>query len=90
MSDFLACFFERNSVPCMCKGKKEDIMKIFKWNIDKTEGSFGCKLNKVIPNRVVSYKTLSGEQIVIKSSKIRKKQKLNVCNGRVVGKFDLT
>ena len=64
-------------------------MKILKWNIDKEEGSLSCKVNRAIPNRVVSYKTLAGEQITVKSSAIRKKQKLNVCNGRVIGNFDL-
>ncbi|MBO5997576.1 MAG: hypothetical protein J6P93_03525 [Alphaproteobacteria bacterium] len=63
-------------------------MKILKWNIDKKEGSFGCKVNKAVPNRLISYKTLSGEQIVMKSSEIRKKQKLAVCNGLVVKEFN--
>ena len=63
-------------------------MKILKWNIDKKEGSLGCKLNKAVPNRVVSYKTLSGEQIVMKSSDIRKKQRFAVCHGHVVDRSD--
>ena len=63
-------------------------MKILKWNIDKQEGALGYKLNKAVPNRIVSYKTLNGEQVVVKSSEIRKKQKFNVCNGHVVREFD--
>lgn len=63
-------------------------MKILKWNIDKQEGALKYKVNKAVPNRIVSYKTLSGEQVVVKSSEIRKKQKFNVCNGHVVREFD--
>ena len=63
-------------------------MKILKWNIDKQEGALKYKVNKAVPNRIVSYKTLSGEQVVVKSSEIRKKQKFNVCNGHVVKEFD--
>ena len=63
-------------------------MKILKWNIDKKEGCFGCNVNKAVPNRVVSYKTLSGERVVLKSSEIRKKQKFSVCNGHVIDKCD--
>lgn len=65
-------------------------MKILKWNIDKKEGSLGCKLNKAVPNRVVSYKTLSGEQVVMKSSDIRKKQKFTVCCGHVINRGDFS
>ena len=63
-------------------------MKILKWNIDKQEGALKYKVNKAVPNRIVSYKTLSGEQVIVKSSEIRKKQKFNVCNGHVVREFD--
>ena len=70
--------------------KREDVMKILKWNIDKKEGSLGCKFNKVVPNRFVSYKTLSGEQVVMKSSEIRRKQKFNVCYGHVIERSDFS
>ena len=64
-------------------------MKVLKWNIDKEKGTFGCKINKAISNRVVSYETLYGEKISLKSSEIRKKPKFKVCNGHVIGLVDL-
>ena len=64
-------------------------MKILKWNIDKDKGTFGCKINKAIPNRVISYETLYGEKVTVKSSEIRKKPKYEVKFGCVVDKTNL-
>jgi len=64
-------------------------MKILKWNIDKERGTFGCKFNRAISNRVVSYETLYGEKVCLKSSEIRKKNRFKVCNGLVVDIKDL-
>ncbi len=64
-------------------------MKILKWNIDKENGSFGCKINKAIPNRVISYETLYGEKVTVKSSEIRKQPKFKVRFGHVINPFDL-
>ena len=65
-------------------------MKILKWNIDKDNGTFGCKINKAIPNRVISYETLYGEKVSVKSSEIRKRPRNKVKFGCVVEKVDLS
>lgn len=64
-------------------------MKILKWNIDKCKGSFGCKINKAMPNKIISYETLSGEKIQIKSSTIRKTPHYRVSFGHVAHKTNL-
>ena len=65
-------------------------MKVLKWNIDKEKGSFGCKINKACPNRVISYETLYGEKIKLKSTDIRKQPRFEVKFGCVVEKSDLS
>ncbi|GEM_PF-5576972 len=64
-------------------------MKILKWNIDKCKGSFGCKINKAKPNKIISYETLSGEKIQIKSSTVRKTPHFEVSFGHVRNKANL-
>ena len=65
-------------------------MKILKWNIDKDNGTFGYKINKAVPNKVISYETLYGEKITVKSSEIRKKPKNKVNFGCVVETVDFS
>ena len=64
-------------------------MKILKWNIDKENCTFGCKINKAYSNRVISYETLYGEKVTIKSAELRKKPRNQVKFGCVVKKVDL-
>ena len=64
-------------------------MKILKWNIDKEKGSFGCKINKACPNKVISYETLYGAKITVKSSEVRKQPRYEVKFGCVIDKTDL-
>ncbi len=59
-------------------------MRILKWNIDKENATFACRVNKAVPNRIISYQTLNGEKITLKASAIRKQPKFNVRNGHVV------
>ena len=63
-------------------------MKILKWNIDKNTS--GYKINKAKEDKVISYRTLSGDIICESAKKIRKAPTYEVKFGRVVRKSDLT
>ncbi len=63
-------------------------MKILKWNIDKENGSFGCKVNRALPLKVISYETLYGEKIQASAKQVRKQPNFEVKFGRVISKTD--